>query len=380
MALANMGLDLLGQARELYSYAAKVEGKDNDEDKFAYLRDVRQYRNLLLLEQPNGDFARTMVRQFFYSVFADLYWRAMMKSTDPTFAAIAAKSEKESAYHVRHCSEWIVRLGDGTEESHRRAQVAIDDLWAFTGEMFAVDDGERGLIDAGIAVDPATLHAQWLKTVSDVVQRGDVGPAEKRLDAAGRPQRQPQRASRPSPERIAIAAADLSGGDMVAVLADDSDLRRRAWDAAATVVDPEIPVLTIADLGVLRDVRVQDGRIEVAITPTYSGCPAMNMITLEIELALERAGFARPTVRTVLSPAWTTDWMSEDGRNKLREYGIAPPQASSSRRALFGEQQVTCPQCGSNNTEVLSEFGSTSCKALWRCKSCREPFDYFKCH
>src|SRR3979409_1102898 len=124
MALANMGLDLLGQARELYSHAAKVEGKGNDEDKFAYLRDVRQYRNLLLLEQPNGDFAGTMARQFFYSVFADLYWRAMMKSDDPTPRASAANSEKESAYRVRHCSEWIVRPGDGTEESHRRVQTA----------------------------------------------------------------------------------------------------------------------------------------------------------------------------------------------------------------------------------------------------------------
>jgi ring-1,2-phenylacetyl-CoA epoxidase subunit PaaC len=169
MALANMGLDLLGQARELYAYAAKVEGSDNDEDKFAYLRDVRQYRNLLLLEQPNGDFARTMVRQFFYATFADLYWRAMMRSTDATLAAIAAKSEKESAYHVRHSSEWIVRLGDGTAESHARAQSAIDELWAFTGEMFAVDDSERGLIDAGVAVDPGALRSQWLKTVSDVV-------------------------------------------------------------------------------------------------------------------------------------------------------------------------------------------------------------------
>ena len=169
MALSNMGLDLLGQARELYSYAGKVEGKGNDEDRLAYLRDVRQYRNLLLLEQPNGDFARTMVRQFFYSVFADLYWRAMMKSGDATFAAIAAKSEKESAYHVRHSSEWIVRLGDGTEESHRRAQMAIDDLWAFTDEMFAVDDSERGLIDAGIAVDPETLRAPWLKTITAVI-------------------------------------------------------------------------------------------------------------------------------------------------------------------------------------------------------------------
>jgi len=169
MALANIALDLLGQARELYTYAAKVEGRDNDEDKLAYLRDVRQYRNLLLTEQPNGDFARTLVRQFFYSAFADLYWRAMMTSVDPTLAAIAAKSEKESAYHLRHSSEWIVRLGDGTAESHARAQAAIDDLWAFTGEMFAADDSERGLIKAGVAVDPATLRARWLKTVTDVI-------------------------------------------------------------------------------------------------------------------------------------------------------------------------------------------------------------------
>jgi ring-1,2-phenylacetyl-CoA epoxidase subunit PaaD len=167
---------------------------------------------------------------------------------------------------------------------------------------------------------------------------------------------------------------------MVTALLTDANLRQRAWDAAAGVVDPEIPVLTIADLGVLRDVAVKDGRVEVAITPTYSGCPAMNMIALEIELALKREGIPNSTVRTVLSPAWTTDWMSEGGRRKLREYGIAPPQGAGSRRALFGEQQVACPQCGSEDTEVLSEFGSTSCKALWRCRSCREPFDYFKCH
>jgi len=122
MALSNIALDLIGQARELYTYAAKAEGKDNDEDKLAYLRDIRQYRNLLLVEQPNGDFAQTLVRQFFYSAFADLYWRAMMASRDTTLAAIAAKSEKESAYHLRHASEWIIRLGDGTDESHRRAQ------------------------------------------------------------------------------------------------------------------------------------------------------------------------------------------------------------------------------------------------------------------
>src|SRR3979490_116785 len=131
MALANIGLDLLGQARELYSYAAKVEAGGNDEDSFAYLRDVRQYRNLLLLEQPNGDFARTMVRQFFYSAFADLYWRAMIRSGDPTMAAIAAKSEKESAYHLRQRSDPVVRRRTPRADPAPRAQLAIDDLWAF---------------------------------------------------------------------------------------------------------------------------------------------------------------------------------------------------------------------------------------------------------
>src|SRR5580698_1436896 len=111
---------------------------------------------------------------------------------------------------------------------------------------------------------------------------------------------------------------------MVNATSSDNELQQRAWDVAAEVVDPEIPVLTIADLGVLREVAVSDGHVEVAITPTYSGCPAMNMIALEIELALEREGFGRPKIRTVLSPAWTTDWMSDDGRRKLREYGIAP--------------------------------------------------------
>ncbi len=169
MALANMGLDLIGQARELYTYAAKVEGAGNDEDKLAYLRDVRQYRNLLLVEQPNGDFARTIIRQFVYSAFADPYWRTMMASKDETLAAIAAKSEKESAYHLRHASEWVIRLGDGTEESHRRAQAAVDDLWAFTGEMFHTDASDAELIANGVAVDPETLREMWRRTVADVL-------------------------------------------------------------------------------------------------------------------------------------------------------------------------------------------------------------------
>jgi ring-1,2-phenylacetyl-CoA epoxidase subunit PaaC len=165
MALSNIGLDLLGQARSLYTYAAEVEAAGHDEDSYAYRRDAPQYRNLLLAEQPNGDFAQTIVRQFFYAAFADPYWRAMTDSTDATLAAIAAKSEKESAYHLRHSSEWVIRLGDGTAESHRRAQDAVDMLWPFTGEMFEPEDPAL----AGIAADPRGLRDGWMHTVLAVL-------------------------------------------------------------------------------------------------------------------------------------------------------------------------------------------------------------------
>ena len=157
--------------------------------------------------------------------------------------------------------------------------------------------------------------------------------------------------------------------------------RRRAWMAAAAVPDPEVPVLTVADLGILRDVRLEDdGRAVAVITPTYSGCPAMLLIETEILRALAEAGFPDARVETVLSPAWTTDWLSEAGREKLRAFGIAPPaQASSAKRALFGETRVDCPRCGSGDTERVSEFGSTPCKAHYRCRTCAEPFDHFKC-
>jgi ring-1,2-phenylacetyl-CoA epoxidase subunit PaaD len=152
-----------------------------------------------------------------------------------------------------------------------------------------------------------------------------------------------------------------------------------AWAIAAQVVDPEVPVLTVEDLGVLRDVKIENGRVEVFITPTYSGCPATYVIALNIEAALEDAGFGLAKITTVLSPPWTTAWMTEAGRAKLKAYGIAPPNAAAGRRALFGEEQVACPRCGSADTSRISEFGSTACKALWRCRACAEPFDYFKC-
>jgi ring-1,2-phenylacetyl-CoA epoxidase subunit PaaC len=169
MALANMGLDLLGQARALYSYAGEAEAAGRDEDAFAYLRIERDYENLLLVEQPNGDFAQTMLRQFLYAAYADPYWRAMMTSADPTLAAIAAKAEKELAYHLRHSAEWVLRLGDGTVESHARIAAALVHLWPYTGEMFAADADESALITAGIAVDPEGLRATWRQTVDETL-------------------------------------------------------------------------------------------------------------------------------------------------------------------------------------------------------------------
>lgn len=150
-----------------------------------------------------------------------------------------------------------------------------------------------------------------------------------------------------------------------------------------SVTDPEIPVLTIQDLGIIRDiVETEDDKLEIFITPTYSGCPAMNTIEINIKSALQAAGYQNINVISVLSPAWTTAWISEEGKRKLKAYGIAPPvEDSQDKNALFQEdKKIECPQCNSMDTKMISQFGSTACKALYKCNSCLEPFDYFKCH
>jgi ring-1,2-phenylacetyl-CoA epoxidase subunit PaaC len=168
IALSNIALDLIGQARMLYSYAADQMNGRLSEDGFAFLRDCHQYRNCLLVEQPNGDFAATMVRQVLFSSFMVPYWESMTTSTDETLSAIAAKAAKECAYHLRHASEWLIRLGDGTAESHGRSQRAVDDLWMFTGELFEADEKQCPSIEAGVAPDPSVIHPKWLTTISRV--------------------------------------------------------------------------------------------------------------------------------------------------------------------------------------------------------------------
>ncbi|MGL5136660.1 MAG: 1,2-phenylacetyl-CoA epoxidase subunit PaaC [Beijerinckiaceae bacterium] len=169
IALSNLGLDLIGQARMFYDYAGKIEGKGRDEDALAYLRSDREYRNLLLAEQPNGDFAFTMVRHLLYAAFAAPYFMALARSSDATLAAIAAKTEKEMAYHLRHAGEWVIRLGDGTDESRRRAQDALDELFAYTGELFAVDAWDTALISQGILPDPQSLRADYDETLERIL-------------------------------------------------------------------------------------------------------------------------------------------------------------------------------------------------------------------
>ena len=160
------------------------------------------------------------------------------------------------------------------------------------------------------------------------------------------------------------------------VAMSDKPETAQLYELLSSVVDPEIPVLTLQDLGVLRDVSITDGEVNVTITPTSAGCPAMGARRSDIESTLAESGYKHVVVQQSLSPAWSTDWMSERGREKLRDYGIAPPLSTACGQSAG---QIECPQCNSAEVKLISEFGSTACKALYQCQDCREPFDYFKC-
>ncbi|HZH65506.1 MAG TPA: 1,2-phenylacetyl-CoA epoxidase subunit PaaD [Flavisolibacter sp.] len=154
------------------------------------------------------------------------------------------------------------------------------------------------------------------------------------------------------------------------------------WQLLQEVKDPEVPVLSIIDLGIVREITIEDEKIIITITPTYSGCPAMDVISMDIRLKLIEKGYRPVTIKQQLSPAWTTDWMSEEGKTKLKAFGITAPnprqQFCSSE--MFREEAIECPHCNSYHTELISQFGSTACKAMYRCLECKEAFDYFKCH
>jgi len=165
----------------------------------------------------------------------------------------------------------------------------------------------------------------------------------------------------------------------------DKVSKEKVYEWLSSVTDPEVPVLTIMDLGIIRDVIVDniDGQnfVKVVITPTYSGCPAMDVIAMQIRMAMMSHEIKNIEIESRLSPAWTTDWMTEEGKIKLKEYGIAPPNRKAFQPlGFFEEDVVACPRCGSQDTELVSQYGPTSCKALYKCHSCKEPFEHFKCH
>ncbi|WP_223475362.1 1,2-phenylacetyl-CoA epoxidase subunit PaaC [Oricola indica] len=188
LALPNIALDLIGQSRALYTYAGEIEGRGRDEDQLAYLRLEREYRNVLLVERPNGDFAHTIARQLFFSVYMQAWWREAVGSADETLAAIAAKAVKEADYHVRHAAEWTIRLGDGTQESSRRMAAAVDALWSYTGELFETDSVTDALAGAGVAPDPAMLKAGWERVIAEVFTEAtlDVPDAQAWQQTGGR--------------------------------------------------------------------------------------------------------------------------------------------------------------------------------------------------
>jgi ring-1,2-phenylacetyl-CoA epoxidase subunit PaaC len=187
IALSNIALDLIGQARALYARACALADDGRDEDQLAYLRDAHEFLNVQLVERPNGDFADTMARQLLYSAYAVPMWEALTRSRDAELAGIAAKAEKECAYHLRHSSEWVIRLGDGTAESRGRMQRAVDEAWMFTGELFEVDEDDRGLIAASVAADAAALRPVWSEAVGDVLAEATLErPADGWMISGGR--------------------------------------------------------------------------------------------------------------------------------------------------------------------------------------------------
>lgn len=187
IALSNLALDLIGQARLLYELAGETEGKGRDEDRLAYFRDDRQYRNLLLVELPRGDFAFTMARQLIWAAFMHPYYEALAGSPHEGLAGIAGKAVKEMAYHLRHAAEWVIRLGDGTAESRRRIEAALDGLWGYTGELFGMDEAERRLVAAGVAPDRSAIRPLWDGTIDRVLAEATLArPRDRHMQSGGR--------------------------------------------------------------------------------------------------------------------------------------------------------------------------------------------------
>ena len=286
IALANIALDLIGQATLFLQLAGEVEGKGRDEDALAYFRDAVDYRNVAAGRAAEGRLRRHDRAPVPLQRLSRAAPGALQRAADTELAGIAAKALKEARYHVRHSGEWVVKLGDGTEESHRRVAAALDELWRYTGELFAADDVDRLLAGAGVGVDPAALEPAWREIVSDVVRRGDAHAAARRgtcIAAAARDGTPSTSATCWPRCRSSRARTRGRSGDVA------QPPREALFELLDEVKDPEVPVLSIVELGIVRDVESTRRSGAVTVTPTYSGCPAMRVIEQDIVAALARA-------------------------------------------------------------------------------------------
>ncbi len=295
MALGNIALDLLGHARSFLHFAGTWDGRS--EDDLAYFRDEPEFRSAWIMEQPNGDFAQTIARQLVASVYLVELYAGLRASSEPTLAAIAEKALKEVDYHRDHAVQWVLRLAGGTEESRRRMIRALADVWPYVDELFRDEPLIDRLGDA--AVRPSTLRAPFDAVIATVFAEAELAVPPVAASSAGGRNGAHATPSVTSSPRCRCWRDGIRG---VMVTRTTADVEAQAWRIAAAVPDPEVPVLTIEDLGVLRAVELRGERVVVDITPTYSGCPAMDTIRDDVVLALTAAGFADVEVRLVLSP------------------------------------------------------------------------------
>ena len=369
-----------------------MKGAGRSEDELAFLRDGGAFRNVQLVEMPNGDFATTMARQFYFDHAHLLLLRALARSTDARIAEIAAKAAKEVAYHAERSADWVIRLGDGTEESHARMQTALDALWPYTGEMFTADAVDDALIDAGIAADARTLREPWLAAVRRGARRGDARAAGRRMDAGRAAAAAASRACTPS---ISATCWPRCSTCSARTRARSGDGHRGASSAIAAAASRRGHACARRGVGRAADGARSRGsgdldrrtghrarrRVEstaacaIEVTPTYSGCPATEMIATMIRERLAAIGVRDVDLVQRLSPPWTTDWIAPEGegessrrsasrRRMCCAAAIDVTGISPLRRAGI---VVPCPRCGSAQTTLLSQFGSTACKAQYRC-------------
>jgi len=331
-----------------------------DEDALAFFRDEAAFRNVRFVEPANGDFAVTVARLLVFSSFRLALFQRLARSSDAVLAAVAAKGVKELTYHRDYAGRWFLTLAQGTEESRRRLLAGLDLVWPLHDELFRTTPVERAAAEQGVGVDPASVLAEVGVVLEQVFSVS--GVERPRLPPTG-----------------AVSGGTGRDGRHTETMGTET-----AHRVAATVVDPEMPMLTLADLGVLRDVREEDGRVVVTITPTYSGCPAMATMRDDLVHRLHDHGYADVEVRVNLAPAWSSDWITERGRRALVEHGLSAPGPAPRHDGLVVltlapmRRSLTCPRCASDEVELTSEFGATACKALYRCSACLEPFEHVK--